>query len=416
MAAPGESFFPAYPPSPKPYISHGLTFDKACAHHAENTFHASRVYVIVSRSISKTADFTALKTALGDKMVGVRYGILPHTPWEDVLALTAELKATTPDLIITLGGGSITDGVKLARLFAANDVHDEAAIDAIYAKCRASLRGGSPAPHPDVKSATIPAINVPTTLSAGEFTPAGGATHALTHEKRILMHASMTADLVVFDPAVTLSTPPRFWFSTGVRAVDHCSEGTYANLPRSDLAVAVELLAALRQLLGSLLDTQKNWDDLAARLRSQLALSTAVKSVFTGMGASHGIGHQLGPLGVGHGETSCIMLPHVMRYNWAHGDDRTRASLRGVAAAFWAEPAVVEALGLNMADRDATDPGDLVAAFVAKLGLPRALAQFDVGPDRFDALAQNALADPCTVVNPVPLDKDKVVEILKMAA
>lgn len=32
-------------------------------------------------------------------------------------------------------------------------------------------------------------------------------------------------------------------------------------------------------------------------------------------GASHGIGHQLGSLGVGHGETSCILLPAVCKWN-----------------------------------------------------------------------------------------------------
>jgi alcohol dehydrogenase class IV len=35
------------------------------------------------------------------------------------------------------------------------------------------------------------------------------------------------------------------------------------------------------------------------------------------MGASHAIGHQLGPLGVGHGETSCVMLPAVCKFNAA---------------------------------------------------------------------------------------------------
>lgn len=251
MAASGESFVLANTPNPKPYISHGLTFDRACAHHAENTFHASRVYVIVSRSISKTEDFTALKTALGEKIVGVRYGILPHTPWDDVLALTADIKAKTPDLIITLGGGSITDGVKLARLFEANDVLDMPGVDALYAKCKLDLRDMARA-SPDVKPATVPVINVVTTLSAGEFTPAGGATDRETHEKRILLHGSMMADVVVFDPALTLSTPARFWFSTGVRAVDHCVEGSYGNLPNADPAMDAELVRALRQLLASL--------------------------------------------------------------------------------------------------------------------------------------------------------------------
>jgi alcohol dehydrogenase class IV len=110
MAAPNEKYLPAFPPNPKPYVSHGIPFHETCAHHAEKTFKASRVYIVVSRSVSKSSAFTDLQNALGSKVVGVQYGIAPHTPWEDVFQLTLDLKAKTPDLIITLGGGSLTDG------------------------------------------------------------------------------------------------------------------------------------------------------------------------------------------------------------------------------------------------------------------------------------------------------------------
>ncbi|KAI1387546.1 Dehydroquinate synthase-like protein [Hypoxylon trugodes] len=415
MAAQGESYFAAYPPKPKPFISHGLTFEKACAHHAETTFHASRIYVVVSRTISKTEAFTALQKALGDKIVGVRYGILPHTPWEDVFALADDLNAKNPDLIITLGAGSISDGVKLARLLAANGVSEMQGADELFNKCFADLSDLTKAPA-GVKPATIPVINVPTSLSGGEFTSAGAATNLKTFEKRNLWHESMIADIIVFDPALTVSTPERFWLSTGVRGVDHCTEGLYATQPGATPELLAEMVKALRMLLVGLLKTKQKWDDLDARLQTQLALKTATRALECGMGASHGIGHQLGPMGVGHGETSCIMLPFVMKYNWTHGDEKVRDSLRQVASAFWDEPAVVEALGLKEADRDTKDPGDLVAAFVSTLGLPRGLSQFGIGNDKFEVLAENSLLDPCIKVNPVKLDKEKVIEILKMAA
>lgn len=415
MAAPGESYNAAFPSQPKPYLSHGLPFDKACAHHAENTFHASRIYIVVSRSISKTDAFTTLQTALGDKIVGVRYGILPHTPWEDIFALAEDLKAKNPDLIITLGAGSITDGVKLARFFLANNVSDLSGVDALWAKCKADLRNMHNSP-PDVEPATIPVINVPTTLSGGEYTPAAAGTDMKTFEKRNLLHASMTADLVVLDPALTVSTPARFWLSTGMRGVDHCVEGMYGNLATATPAQTAALARALQQLLAGLLRTKEQWDDRDARLQTQLVVRTGVTSLANGMGASHGIGHQLGPLGVGHGETSCVVLPCVMRYNWAHGDETVRGALRRAAAAFWDEAAVVRALGLEDAEREEVNPGDLVARFVGKLGLPQSLGAFKIGSERFGGLADNSLTDPCTMVNPVKLDKEGIVEILKMAA
>ncbi|KAI1651100.1 Dehydroquinate synthase-like protein [Daldinia loculata] len=376
MAAPGESYFAASPSNPKPYISYGLAFEKA---------------------------YRGL------------YGILPHTPLEDVLALADDLNAKSPDLIITLGAGSISDGVKLARLFAANGVSDTQRAYEIFDKCIQDLTN-LVTTAVGVKPTTIPLVNVPTTLSAGEFTLAGAATNMRTFEKRILTHESVIADIVVLDPALTVSTPARFWLSTGVRAVDHCTEGLYANLPHASPELTAELASALRSLLAGLLKTKQKWDDLDARLQTQLALKTAVKAITCGMGASHGIGHQLGPMGVGHGETSCIMLPFVMKYNWDHGDGKVRDSLRMVAPAFFDEPTVVEALGLMEADRDSTNPGDLMAAFINALGLPRSLSQFGIGNDKFELLAENSLTDPCTLVNPVKLDKEKIVEILQMAA
>ncbi|KAI1458793.1 Dehydroquinate synthase-like protein [Annulohypoxylon moriforme] len=415
MAAPGETYVEAFPPKPKPHVSYGLTFEKACAHHAENTFHASRIYVVVSRSISKTEAFTTLQKALGDKIVGIRYGFLPHTPWEDVFDVTNDLKTKNPDLIITLGGGSITDGVKLARLLAANDVSDIDGADKLYAKCPADLTNLDNA-APDVKAAKTPVIFIPTTLSGGEFTRAGAATNMENFEKRNLMHVSMLADIVVFDPALTVSTPARFWLSTGMRGVDHCIEGLYANLPNASPETSAGLVKALRNLLVGLLKTKKKWDDLDARLQTQLAVKTSISAIHNGMGASHGIGHQLGPMGVGHGETSCIILPAVMKYNWAHGDEKVRNSLRQAASAFWDEPVVVEALGLKEVDKDSKDPGDLVAAFVKALELPNSMSQFGIGSDKYENLAENSLRDPCVHVNSVKLDKDKIIEILKMAA
>ena len=116
MAASGETYELAFPSTSKPFISTGLKFSKACAHHVTNTFHAAKVYIIVSASISKTENFESLKQELGDKIVGVRYGIKPHTPWTDVLEIVKDVDEKRADLIVTLGAGSLTDGAKVISL------------------------------------------------------------------------------------------------------------------------------------------------------------------------------------------------------------------------------------------------------------------------------------------------------------
>lgn len=100
-----------------PDISYGLPFYDACAKHISETFKASRVYIVASRSLAANTDnVDKLVTAIGDKVAGVRNGITPHTPWSEVLQITKECREKDVDCVVTLGAGSITDGCKLVVL------------------------------------------------------------------------------------------------------------------------------------------------------------------------------------------------------------------------------------------------------------------------------------------------------------
>ena len=101
-----------------PDVSYGLPYYEACAKHVKDTFHASRVYIIASRSIcSNTDKLDKLISAIGkDKVVGVKKGITPHTPWSEILQITKECREADVDCVVTLGAGSITDGCKLVVL------------------------------------------------------------------------------------------------------------------------------------------------------------------------------------------------------------------------------------------------------------------------------------------------------------
>lgn len=417
MPAKGETYFLATPPNPKPYISHGLPFHEVCAYHAENTFNASRIYAVVSTSISRTGAWKTLQSTLGSKLIAHRKGIRPHTPWDDVLSITSDLTAHKPDLIITLGAGSVTDAVKLARLAAANGVSSTDDLEVLNEKAGKV----DPIKQPDedapgVRLASIPVINVPTTLSGGEFTHVSGATDLRNNHKAIFPHTSQLADIVVLDPALSISTPAKIWLSTGMRAVDHCVEGLYGTGPGATEEIRGELLDSLKMLLPNLLRTKKDWENEEARLQEFLAVSACPKAVRCGIGSSHGIGHQLGPLGVGHGETSCVMLPYVLKWNWEHGDDSVKERERMAFDVFWADEVVAEVLRRKGLTKETTDPGDVVGAFVEELGMPRSLKDVGVGREHFDKLAESAMKDWCTKANPVEMSKERVLEILEMAS
>ncbi|CZR66511.1 related to aldehyde-alcohol dehydrogenase [Phialocephala subalpina] len=408
MAAEGETYYLAFPPNPKPYISTGLPFEKACAHHVTNTFHASKLYVIVSASISKTENFAKLQLGLEGKIVGIRYGIKPHTPWTDVLEIVNDIKQKEADLIVTLGAGSLTDGAKIISFALANQAFTLESLSRLPA----------PMKTPDLQPCQIPIINIPTSLSGGEYTSTGGATEVQTHQKHSFAHPSMGADLVILDPTLSISTPERIWLSTGMRAVDHCVEGLCSTSPNSSDAIDAAYTKGLRLLVPSLLQTRVDWGNQDARLNEMLGVIESLRGNKAGvpMGASHAVGHQLGPVGVGHGETSCVMLPHVLKYNYKYGNQNVRALQKKVLNVFWDEEEIASMLRSRGVSSETADAGDVVGALVSELGLPRKLKDVQVSEDKLDSLADNTMKDRWTPTNPVPLtDKSMVLEILNMA-
>ena len=55
----------------------------------------------------------------------------PHTPRHAVIAAAEQAREARADLIVTIGGGSITDGAKAVQLCLANDVRTPEALDAL---------------------------------------------------------------------------------------------------------------------------------------------------------------------------------------------------------------------------------------------------------------------------------------------
>ncbi|CAG8975422.1 hypothetical protein HYALB_00010369 [Hymenoscyphus albidus] len=409
MAAPGENYRLAFPPSTKPHISTGIPFPAACAHHITNTFKASKVYIIVSNSISKTSNFTDLENALGDKVVGVRKGIKPHTPWDDVLEIVAEVREKGVDVIVTLGAGSLTDGAKVVAFALANNVSTTDDL--------AKLPGA--AKTPNLNPPTLPIINIPTSLSGGEYSPFAGATDLRTHHKASFSHPQMGADLIILDPRLSISTPAQIWLSTGIRAVDHCVEGLCSLDANVSPATDASFAAGLKLLVPNLLITKKEWENEEARLGEMLgivkAMGPLLGSTVIPMGASHGIGHQLGPLGVGHGETSCILLPAVLKWNFKNGDEAVRKAQRKVLDVLWGEASVRGVLERRGLKEGVADAGDCVGAVVKELGMPASLKDVGVGREKLNGLAVNSLKDRWVQTNPIPiLEKKQVLEVLEM--
>lgn len=281
----------------------------------------------------------------------------------------------------------------------------------------ASLATG-PSQNPDIHPPTIPIISIPTSLSAGEYSNFAGATNDTTRRKHSFAAPTRGPQLVILDPDLASTTPDTIWLSTGIRAVDHCVETLCATTGTSE-RTDKHALHALDLLVPGLLrckhDRAKT--DRDARLQCQLgavdAMAALTGSEAVELGASHGIGHQLGPLGVGHGETSCILLPAVCKFNAKHGANREQQER--VRQFLVRNGEVARVLRDRGVDASKADLGDVLDAVIRELGMPRSLKEVGVGRDALDDLAANSLHDRWCRTNPVPLtDKKQVLEILEM--
>lgn len=273
------------------------------------------------------------------------------------------------------------------------------------------LHADSQNPTQDIKSPKVPMISIPTSLSGGEYNHRAGGSNDHNHRKYSFSHPTKGPALVILDPELTTTTPDRWWLSTGIRAIDHCTEAICSL--QSTSACDADAAKGLQLLVPGLLRCKKNNQDLEARLNCQMGAIEAMKAGSlhgVAMGASHGIGHQLGPLGVGHGETSCILLPAVCNYNKTANADRQKK----VKDVLWSEAEVASVLSDSGLDEQA-DLGDCLDCIFRFLGMPRSLTDFGIGEDKLDALAQNSLQDRWLPANPIPLTrKAQVLEILKM--
>jgi maleylacetate reductase len=352
---------------------------------------ASRAFLMVSGTLNRETDeIEKIRQALGSRCAATFDAMPQHTPREAVIAAAEQARATTADLIVTIGGGSITDGAKAVQLCLANDVRSAEGVDAIRA-----VRGVVPAMNPPI----VRQISVPTTIAGGEFSAIAGVTNTATHVKEMLRHDLTMPRAVILDPAITVHTPEWLFLSTGIRAVDHCVEGICSREahPYAD----AQALHGLAMLAGGLPRVKADPADLGARMDCQLGtwLSTGPLTSGVPMGASHGIGYVLGAAyGVPHGCTSCVMLPAVMR--WNKSDNAERQEL------------VAAAMG-----HPGEDAGDVLDDFIRALGLPRSLRDVRVGAEHLDKIAEQAMETPRVPRNPRKIaGPAQVREILQLAA
>ena len=320
-------------------------------------FGKKRALVLTGNSLSTKTDLVQkFEALLGDHWAGTYKGCKQHVPShtvDEAVALGREVKA---DSIISFGGGSPIDAAKIValELLADGQTQDD-----------------------------MPQIAISTTLSAGEFTPFAGITDETTRVKGVRVDPRIVPKTVVLDPEVTLPTPRQLWVATGIKALDHAIEALWSVNPQpvSD-ALAME---AIRKLHVSLPQSVKEPDNVEARGECQVA---AWLSIFglgnVGVRLSHIFGHQIGARwDVPHGVTSCITIPHCMRFLAPQTLEQ--------------QAKIAEAFGIQANGRSpeavAAEAADVVEGFIDSFDVPRRLRDVGAKEDELPAVAHAVIEE-----------------------
>jgi len=300
-----------------------------------------RTIVVTGKTLGGSALLEKVTGAAGARCVAVFKGARQHVPRSSVHELQALIERENADSLIGFGGGSSIDTCKVAS-------------------------------HPFLEKREIIQIAIPTTLSAAEYTYGGGVTDEKTLVKSVVSDPRLQPRTVINDPELTLETPEWLWVATGMRALDHAIETIYAKRHHSlSDALGAKAISLLVEHLKPSIETSTA-EQLAHRGECQFAAWFSIfGSMNTRFGISHLLGHQIGPRwNIAHGITSCITVPHAMRFMAGIAPERFGPIAEGFGIPF--DRANPKASALACADR--------TAQFIASFDVPHSLK--DVGVSR----------------------------------
>lgn len=217
----------------------------------------------------------------------------------------------------------------------------------------------------------LPQFVIPTTYAGSEVTPILGQTE--NGVKTTLKSAKVLPEVVIYDPALTLSLPPTMTATSGLNAMAHAVEALYAKDrdPISTLTAAEGLRAMVRALPA----IQENPADAEARadaLYGAWLCGTVLGSV--GMALHHKLCHTLGgSFDLPHAETHAVILPHAVAFN----ADEVPDLLRPLAVALGVEK-----------------PGLGLFEFARSIGAPTTLKELGMAEEGIEIAAELATENP----------------------
>ena len=341
---------------------------------------ARHVMLVTTAGRLASHDGARVVGALGRSLVSTFDEVTSHVPTPLVQSAMLQARRDGIDAIVSFGGGSCADLGKAVSFFTEQE---------------AGTPGASYADR-----AVLPHISIPTTYSGAELTPFFGMTDPKTRQKSGAGGPTTAPIAAVYDPELTLSTPPRVSAETGMNALAHCVEVVWSPY-RTPEAESIAL-SGIHRVFAWLALVVENPGDLEARTRMFEAAVLGGRCLQNAsMGVHHGLAQLVGGrTGIAHGLANAVILPHAIRFNVS------------------AVPEAVGMIGRAIGSSEPV-PVDEVAAYVTQLvetlGLPTRLSQCGVNEDDLDAVARLSQSNGNVKANPRTVSEDEARAILEAA-
>ncbi len=364
---------------------------------------AERVLIVTDRVIRETGLVEKVEAGLADGGLEVA-GVFDDVPQDSDTAVVSscaeQAKETGANSFLALGGGSVIDTTKAANVIFSHGgrIPDW---EGVYQLPREGDGMGRPLP-------LAPLAAIPTTAGTGsESSPVAVIRDRERGIKFIVLDFPIAPDLAILDPEATATLPAPVAAATGMDALTHAIEGVTSTewSPHGDAYA----LQAIRLIRDNLERAVADTTDEEARGNMLVAANLAIAPTGAGAtGITHSMSHPCGArYGVPHGVANAINLPPVIEFNVAAGEEvadgfRTIADLLGVDAAGGA----VE-VGKALADH--------VRELRARLGLPGRLSEVGVPEEGIPQLAEDAMGEGSTLVNPRDLSEEDFAELYRQA-
>lgn len=319
----------------------------------------SRLFVVTDPYFYENGKAMDLVKLVGPEAYEIFHEVAPDPSVTLAAKATAAAKAVKPDTVLALGGGSAIDCAKAVVFFLQEQVQ---------------------------------LVAVPTTSGSGSEVTSFSV---LTHEgnKYPLVDDKLCPDFAILDSDLVATLPKSLVADGGFDVLSHALE-SYVATGANPITQALSK-EAFRTTLAYLPASFAG--DLQARERIHTA-STMAGLAFTGagLGLCHSMAHALGGMfHIPHGRLNAILLPAVISCNAHSAGGKYAVLARSMELSGASETVAVRSLINNLIRlrKQCNLPGNLREAGVD----PRALRQ------TASKLVEQALSDPCTKTNPLPV-------------